>query len=175
MAQRLGDAQTLVYTLEARLSATTDPAKAAEAVRDAEEVIQLAEDLGEWERVFGAYDHLVCSTWTLGEADAVARTLESMTTLAAECRMAGMLWAPAAYRAMYAVSQGRLAAAEQLIEEAFRVGQRSHPWNATASFLMQTFALREQQGCLADYLETLRDALEEDPEHIIVACALTYA
>jgi DNA-binding SARP family transcriptional activator/tetratricopeptide (TPR) repeat protein len=175
MGRRLGDVHTIIYAREARLSAIHDPGEPGDAVRDAEEVVRLAEEVGDWERAFGAYEHLLYTTWTLGKPDATARAYESMTTLASELHMAGMLWAPAAYRAMSALSQGRHAAAEQLIEENLRIGERSHSWHAVASSRIQTFGLRDQQGRLSEYIESLRGALEEDPSHTVVACSLAYA
>jgi tetratricopeptide (TPR) repeat protein len=77
--------------------------------------------------------------------------------------------------ALFALWQGRLAAAEPLIEAAFRLGERAQPWTANTDYRLQTFLLRRHRGELGGYEAVLRSSLDDYPGYRIFDCALSSA
>jgi len=175
IASRVGDRSTLLTALGARLVATRGPENVAESVADARAVIELAEELGDPERAFGGHEDLSYSLWVLGDRSSMVAEVGEMTRLARELRQPAREWAVTAHHAMSALSAGQLAAAGELIETAFRLGEQSESWPAVASHRLQTFLLRELRGELRGYVDVLRDSLGEYPGYRIFECALAHA
>src|SRR5258708_2908755 len=92
--------------------------------------------------------------------------------------MAAALHMPAArfmatvVKASLAVLEGRFADAEALVESALRSGGSSVPWDAVVFSRVQRFALRSEDGELAELAPATRRAVEEFPTRPLFRCLL---
>ena len=113
LARRVGDPAALAYALEGHVLAAWAPWNCEELVREATEVIAIAEAMGDRERAFGALDHFVPGQWQLGNIDAVRSGLARMEQLADELRQPAQRWMLTLSQAIMATAEGRLDDAER--------------------------------------------------------------
>ena len=172
IAERLGDRSTVLYALDGRLAATGGPTTAEMRFRDATKLAELASRAGDLERVFGAHEHMLYTSWSLGDRTALARTIEAMRQLVQETNLRSFRSLVTMFDAQFAASQGRFPEAEELITEAFRLGERAQSWTVQTDHRLQSFILRLQQDRLDGYDDVLRRSVEEYPGYSIFECAL---
>jgi tetratricopeptide (TPR) repeat protein len=175
IAERVGDHSTKLYTLDGRLAATGGPTTPAMRFRDGAKLVQLATASGELERVFGGHEHVLYGAWTLGDRIAVERTINAMRQLVQELNLQSFRSLVKVVDAQFAASQGRFREGEQLITEAFRIGERAQSWNVQTPHRLQTFFLRIQQDRLDGYEDVLRRSLEDYPGYRIFDCSIAFA
>jgi len=177
IAERLGDRSTVLYALDGRLAATGGPATAEARFRDGAKLMELATEAGDLERIFGAHEHVLYTSWALGDRAALTRTIDSMRQLVQELNLRAFQSLVTVADAQFAASQGRYSEAEELITEALRLGERAQSWNVQTPHRLQMFVLRMQQDQLDGYEEVLSRSLDEWPGYTIFDCALarTYA
>jgi hypothetical protein len=97
--------------------------------------------------------------WTLlelGNLAAVPAEIGITSRIADDLRQPAQLWMVAAGRTLCALLEGRFEQAGELIQEAFRLGERTIPWYAAVTRHFQLFALRREQGRLDELEETVR-------------------
>jgi tetratricopeptide (TPR) repeat protein len=75
-------------------------------------------------------------------------------------------------RTLCALLEGRFEEAEELIEEAFQLGERTIPWNAAVTRHLQLFALRREQRRLDELEATVRHAMHTHRTYPIWRCVL---
>jgi DNA-binding SARP family transcriptional activator/tetratricopeptide (TPR) repeat protein len=177
IADRVGDRSTVLYTLDGRLAAIGGPAAAKKLFEDGAKLVELAQSAGDLERLFGAHEHVLWASWSLGDRAALERTVEAMKQLVEERHLRTFRSLVTVFDAQFAASQGRFLEAEELISEAFRLGERAQSWNVLNPHRLQLFVVRMQQDRLDGYENVLRRSVEEYPEYHIFDCALarTYA
>ena len=175
IALRLGDRSTVLFALDGRLAATGGPATNAMRFRDGVKLVELARAYGDLERVFGGHEHVLWTAWSLGDRAALERTIEAMRQLVQELNLQTFRSLVTVFDAQFAASQGRFREAEELITEAFRLGERAQSWNVQTPHRLQNFILRMQQDRLDGYEEVLRRSIEEYPGYRIFDCALARA
>ena len=175
IAERLGDRSTVLYALDGRLAATGGPDTAAIRFRDGERLVELAREAGDLERVFGGYEHVLWTSWTLGDRTALTRTIEAMRQLVQELNLRAFRSLVGVVDAQLAASQGSFYEAEELIAEALRIGERAQSWNVQTPYRLQNFVLRMQQDRFDGYEEVLRRSVDEYPGYRIFDCALARA
>jgi DNA-binding SARP family transcriptional activator len=152
-ARRIGDPATLAYALDATLAAVEGPRNVEDQMPQADEVIALAERIGDRERLFAGHEHAFWIAWMLGDPDRRAIALAVMIELAEELRQPAQLWLATAAQAAVALADGRFSAAQELIEQAARIGERAQSWGAGSTRKLQLFVLRRERGSL-DGFET---------------------
>jgi DNA-binding SARP family transcriptional activator/tetratricopeptide (TPR) repeat protein len=175
IAQRLGDNSTVLFALDGRLAATGGPATAAMRFADGEKLVELATESGDLERVFGGHEHVANTAWTLGDRAALERTINAMRHLVQELNLQSFRSLVMVVDAQFAASQGRFREAEELITDAFRIGERAQSWNVQTPHRLQIFILRIQQDRLDGYEDVLRRSLEDYPGYSIFDCSLALA
>jgi DNA-binding SARP family transcriptional activator/tetratricopeptide (TPR) repeat protein len=164
MARRLRDPGTLAYALDGRYTAAWGPENVEERLRLAKEIVLLAEQAGDQERLqMGHLMHLHCLR-ELGDVAGADAELAVATRLAEELRQPAQLWLTTAVHAMRALWNGRLEEVEELIERAFAFGRRAHSRDAAVTHLIQLFVLRREQGRVGELEAVLRSSLEEFPD-----------
>jgi len=92
--------------------------------------------------------------------------------IADELRQPAQLWMVATARTLCALLEGRFEEAGELIEKAYRLGERTIPWNAAVTRQLQLFALRREQGRLDELEETVTDAAHTHRTYPVWRCVL---
>lgn len=171
MARRLGDPATLAYALDGYIPAIESPANTSETLVLATELLDVAMDVGDKERVLEAHEHRHERLFERGEMQEAQAELEAMTNLADELRQPAQRWLVRVCQARLALMEGRLAEAEGLIDEARERGERALSWNAAVAFRVQLFMLRREQGLLGEARELLTRSAAEYPTYELWDCA----
>lgn len=158
-ARRIGDPSTLAYALDATLAAVEGPLNPDHQLAQADEVIVLAETIGDPERLFAGHEHAFWIAWVLGDPDRRAAALEAMIRIADELHQPSQLWLATAAHAATALADGRFTAAPELIERAARIGERAQSWSAESTRKLQLFVLSRERGSLHGF----EDEVEVSP------------
>ncbi|HEU5064360.1 MAG TPA: BTAD domain-containing putative transcriptional regulator [Gaiellaceae bacterium] len=161
MARRLGNGAALAYALDGRCSANWGPDVLAERLAMAEELIRVAESVGDTERVYAGHDYRFHALLESGDMPAAYREREALTRLAHELRQPAQLWDVTVDRAKLALFEGRFEDAEAAICEAMELGRLSQSANAQMAFDLQMYALRREQGRLGEVVEVLERAVDD--------------
>jgi DNA-binding SARP family transcriptional activator len=172
MARRIGDPSTLAYALQGRCMAIFWPENPEERIAIANELLQLAENVGDREQAAAARYYRMMFQLELGDMPAVSAGLDEYALLAEELRQPAQLWLLLATRATLALFEGRLEEAEALIEEALEVGRHAQGADAVLSHRIHLFTLRWQQGRLDGLEEILIRSAEEYPARPMFRCML---
>src|SRR5207248_2971445 len=175
IALRLDDPSTVLFTLDGQLAAIGGPATYATRLEAAEELVRLARQAQDLERVFGGHEHLVYAAWALGRRAALERAVEAMRTLVQELNLQSFRSLVTVLDAELALSQGRFEEGGILITEALRLGERAQSWNVQTPYRLQMFTLRIEQDRLDGYDDVLRRSVAEYPGYHIFDCALARA
>jgi tetratricopeptide (TPR) repeat protein len=174
IARRLGDPATLAYALEARWASLWLPENPEERLAIATEILQVAREVGDAERIAQGYDFRICSLLELGRIGAVDQEIEAMARLVDRLRQPAQLWILTHTRAMRALLSGNFEDAEGLIEEAFRFGERAQGSDALITYRLQTFQLRMEQGRLPELEQPIRASVAEYPTRPMFRCVLAH-
>jgi DNA-binding SARP family transcriptional activator len=174
MARRLGDQHTLAYALDAHWVAVDGPDGVETRIRRADELLELTERIGDYERMLEAHEYRAATLVMLGDRAGVDVELAAMGRLADALRQPAQQWLVAAYHAMLAVLDGRLEAAESLISRSLELGLPALSWNAVKSQRFLLFVLRREQGRLAEIEDTLRRSPHEYPAQLAFSCMLAH-
>ena len=176
IARRSGDPATIAAAIEGHWIATEGPDHQlrGEGIAVTDELIDLAEHLGDREKVFAAHDHRLHCLWILGDRAGVEAVLEAQAALADELRQPAQHWHINTGRTMLALMEGRFRQAEDLIAETLALGERSESWNAVVSHRLALFVLRRAQGRLAELHETISRSVHEYPSLLRFECALAH-
>jgi DNA-binding SARP family transcriptional activator/tetratricopeptide (TPR) repeat protein len=174
MAKRIGDPVTLAFALEGYWPAVEGPDSVESRIGGANELIALAEEIGDKERGFQGHDYRLNSFWTLADRAAVDVGLDALGRLAEELRQPAQRWHVVMQQAMLMLMEGRFGRAEQLISEAVALGGQAQSWNATVSQRLALFVLRREQGRLAELEEVIERSVHEYPALRRFQCALAH-
>src|SRR5262249_19086191 len=108
----------------------------------------------------------------LGDKAQLDREQQAQARVADELRQPAQRWYSAVTKAMQALFEGRVLAAQELTALAFRLGQRAQSWNAGQSFWLQTWALRRELGQPEELEEKIRRLIDENPTVVYWRCVL---
>jgi DNA-binding SARP family transcriptional activator len=175
IARRLDDPRTLVYVLGGMYSAFSWPRDTEAWLAMGRELMQIADEIEDKEQAFFGHVHVWGALMVKGEVSAADNEFESMSRLAEELRQpvqTWILWLAEAGRDMFA---GRLERADEVMQRAAELGSRSQGLDATYYYAMnlQTWALRREQGRLAEVEASLERYLDDYPAVFPVRCLLT--
>jgi tetratricopeptide (TPR) repeat protein len=163
VARRLGDPDTVAYALVARYTAIWGPDNTDDLLEIATEVVELATQVGNRDRLLEGVLIRHKALMSLGDLDAARSEHAAATRLAEELRQPAQAWYVAADRATLALLEARLDEAEVLVDRALEVGKRSQPMEARSTEAIQRWALRREQGRLEEAEPILRRASEDFP------------
>jgi class 3 adenylate cyclase/DNA-binding CsgD family transcriptional regulator/tetratricopeptide (TPR) repeat protein len=173
MARRIGDPDTLTYTLLGWWGAALmgpDERDRQQAVAD--ELDELAHRTGDRElRCNAAW---VRYHYSMTQADIwEARKEQALQAeLAAELRQSPQRWYSGVFGTALALQDGRFAEARDLIGWAEAIGREAMPWDAHLSWLFAQFNVRREQGGLAGLEHELRGAVTTYAGYRSVRCML---
>ena len=154
-SRRAKDAGAELATLYSRHWAIWGPDSLASRVRAATQMSRLAARLGDVEMSFHAHRFRFMDLLEAGDSAALERELQRCEQLAAQLGQPYYGWYVETFRALRAFLDGRFEACEQLAQKAAAIGQRAQNQNVVQILGIQTFAVRREQGRLAE----LHDAI----------------
>lgn len=174
VARRIADLSALAYALDGRYAALMWPENPDERIKIADELVEVAYGVQDREKVVQGRMYRVIALLELGDITAVKGELDVMDLLAAELRQGPQLWLVTVTRATLALFEGRFDDAEQLIERALTLGERSQRSDAVLSHRIQSFTLRRERGALADMEGIIRRSIDEYPARPMFRCMLAF-
>ena len=172
IARRVGDPAVLAWTLDGRKVAIWAPDTLEEQWEIMDEMRELAERAGDPEQIVDARICRLIKLIERSELDQFEVEFTAARRVADELGQPGQRWLVTVHEPMYALLTGRLAGAEQLIEQAFELGRNSAPWNARIARLRERVVLCGLEGRLEDVEEELRAAATEEVLYPSVTAAL---
>jgi DNA-binding SARP family transcriptional activator/tetratricopeptide (TPR) repeat protein len=174
MARRIGDPATLVRALECQPNVAEGRDPFDGRLAGANELVALAERIGDEEAAHLGHEHRMHALWTLGDRTGVEVEIESLGKLAERLRQPAQRWHLSTTRTMLALMRGDFERAEELIAESVKIGQHTMSWNAVVSERIQRFVLCHAQGRLAEVEEVIRRSVYEYPALPRFHCALAH-
>lgn len=174
VARRIGDPATLSYVLEGRFAATWWPENPEERLAIANEILGLARETDDGERIVGGLDWRAIALMELGDLAGVDAALEAEAPIVEELRQPAQWWILLHTRAMRVLLEGRFEEAERLITDALDVGQNSQRWDAVFGYRIQLYALRREQGRLAEVEGIIGRSVVEYPTRAIVPTLMAH-
>jgi DNA-binding CsgD family transcriptional regulator/tetratricopeptide (TPR) repeat protein len=164
MAERVGDRQALVLALHARANARYNQRDLAGCLESARAMVQLADAMGNREQALYGYIYLLWGPWWRGDIATLEVELADFARRAEDLRQPFHLWVTAVYRGMVALLLGRFGEGETLARQARALGQRMQSDAAERGYWWQVFALRREQGRLADVATDLQAVVRRYPD-----------
>ena len=150
VARRIGDKTALSDALFSSIWGSVVVDAAEERLAVANEIIGLAEETGDRQRILDGLFTRINTLMIIGDVKAAYEDVETYARLAGELRIPFYLWQAELFRGMRALFEGRLEEADRLAQVALAVGQRGQGNNAMPMFGAQTYAIRREQGRLAE-------------------------
>ena len=151
MARRVGDSRALAETLWNRLwGGTSMLAGGEERLPLATEMVRLAEEANDRQMAITARWAVIASTIVLGDMAAADQLIDDLDRITEETRMPVFNWQVALLRGLQAMFSGTMEEAERAAQAALAMGQRATPDIAMQMFGAQNFAIRREQGRLAE-------------------------
>ena len=173
MARRIGDPVTLAYALDGYWPAVEGPDTIGSTAA-ADELISLAQSIGNKELEYEGHDHRLHTAWALADPAAVDVELDLLGRLADDLRQPAHRWHLGSTRMVVALMEGRFEEAEELISVSLDLGRRAESWNSVVSERVGLFVLRREQGRLAELEDTIRRSVREFPALLRFQCALAH-
>ncbi len=173
LARELDDPGTISYALAGRYWATWWPENPHERLAIAEEMVAVAEAVGDGERMIDAHLMLYMSYTEVAQMADARSTLADVARLAEELRQPAQLWLGVAPRALVALLEGNFPLGEELMG---RELEWSHPVTTmrdeVSAGRMHQFLLRREQGRVAEVESNVRASVEEFPWYPLHRAAL---
>jgi DNA-binding SARP family transcriptional activator/tetratricopeptide (TPR) repeat protein len=173
-ARAMGDPTALAYALTAAESALLAPWTAHRRLAEGEEIVSLATETGDMERLFDGHEHSFWAAWELGDPARRTAELASMIRAAQQLRQPAQHWMLAAAQATLSLSQGHFAEASELIDRAAAIGRHVLPWGAVAARKLQLFLLHRARGRLDGFEHEVRGHIDEFPSPLVHGAVLGY-
>ncbi|MEA2624466.1 MAG: hypothetical protein QOD06_511, partial [Candidatus Binatota bacterium] len=175
MASCAGDDAARVAVLNCARYALLGPGGVEERLRSSTEMLRLARDVGDRQRMLEALRWRVMDLLELGDLAGADLDVDAHTRLSEEIRQPFSIWLSVAWKAMRALLEGRYRAGEELAQEAMAIGQRTQNPHATSFFGAQVFRPWVEQGNLAAVEAAVGGILDQAPAVHGVRCALAFA
>jgi tetratricopeptide (TPR) repeat protein len=172
LARTLDDPPTLGYTLSCRLNALMGPDDPQERLAIAGELRALGCAAQDEALEQAAEHHRAMVFLETGRIAEYRQALDAAQRLAAELRRPAARFIATVVHASLALLEGRFADAEALVESALRSGASSVPWDAVIFSQVQRFALRIEDGRLAEMEPAIRRSAAEFPTRPLFGCLL---
>ncbi len=172
LARACGDPPTLGYTLTGRLIELMGPGDPQGRLAVAEELRSVGRALQDKELESAGEYHRAMVFLETGRMAEYRETLDAVQRLVAELRLPASRFMATVVQASLALLEGRFADAEALVESALRSGGSSMPWDAVIFSRVQRFALRLEDGRLAELEPAIRRSVEEFPTRPLFGCLL---
>jgi DNA-binding SARP family transcriptional activator len=174
LARRTSNPAALAYALDGRAIAIVAPDTVAEVAAIGRELREVAQRIGDRERVVHGYMHVLGPLLMAGEFDEARRGLEAAGSVARELGQPAHLWDVGGAAAMLALCDGRIAEAEALVEQVRELGERAQPDMAIPVYLMQRYTLCDFRGRLGEIEPSILDLVARHPSRPVFRCVLAH-
>jgi DNA-binding SARP family transcriptional activator len=174
LARRTENPAALAHALDGRAYAILAPDTMAETLALGSELRDVASRSGDRELVVGGHMLRIMAQLQEGDIRGAEADLDAASLIATELRQPDRLWEICTARAMLALAAGRLNEAEELVAQAFALGERALPAAAIPAHRLQRYALCEVRGGLEELEPAIRDLVAEHPPRLIFRCVLAH-
>jgi DNA-binding SARP family transcriptional activator len=174
LARRADDPAALAYALDGRAAAIISPATVAERLALGSELREVAERIGDAERIVQAHFHRIMAQLQVGDVHGAEVDLGAASRIAHELRMPAQLWQACGVQAMLALAAGRLTEAEELVPRALALGELAQPTAAIPVYQLQRYTLCDFRGALEEVGPAISDLVAEYPARRIFSCVLAH-
>ncbi|MDP1818850.1 MAG: AAA family ATPase [Acidimicrobiales bacterium] len=172
VARRLDEPTTLIWALSARFTAIFGPDSVDEMVELADEIEALAAVSGEEERIGDACWMVFLVSTMVGDLRRARAQVPAYARLADDLRQPSQRWYAGVMQSIVLILDGRLAEAEELMDQTVQLGAGAQPWDASASHRFSLSMIRWEQGRLAEMEPLLRRSATEHPGYPMFGCLL---
>ncbi len=161
LARALGDAETLAYALEGHIFSIWWPENPQERLELATELVALAAETQDGERMVGGHIAMFGALVELGLVREAKAEIDRVRLIADEIRQPAQLWVSQAVHAAVLLLEGRFDEAEPLIEETLRAPQPTAVRDNLSAARFQMLLLRREQGLVGETESLIRDSVDE--------------
>jgi DNA-binding SARP family transcriptional activator len=170
LARRAEDPAALAHALDGRAASIISPSTVAERLALASELREVAERIGDTERIVQAHFHRIMAQLQVGDVRAAEVDLGAASRIAHDLKMPAQLWQACGTQAMLALAAGRLTEAEELVPRALALGERAQPTAAIPVYRIQRYTLCDFRGGLEEVEPAISDLVAEYPARRIFSC-----
>jgi class 3 adenylate cyclase/tetratricopeptide (TPR) repeat protein len=163
MARRIGDADTLAYTLNLAQWGLSVAGNATERLPVSRESLALAEKAGNRYQQATALNYIALNLFELAQPIEAVAAVERFEALAQELRRPDLLWQVTVQRSAVALMRGDLDEAERLADIALAHGQRAETESSLQMYGVTQFALRRLRGGLEELEPVLLEFVRSYP------------
>jgi DNA-binding CsgD family transcriptional regulator/tetratricopeptide (TPR) repeat protein len=163
LAARTQDQSALAHALVARHWALYGPDHLTERLKLADDMLRLAEQVGDEELELQGRHWRIVDLLEFGAIADADVEIAAYGDLAERLAHPFARWQLALRRGLRALLDGRLADAEQLIDDAYALGRRQDPRTAAGYFGCQRFQLLREQGRLDEATTDIARLVERTP------------
>lgn len=175
LARHTGNPAALVYALDGRIPAIHAPdTNTPECLELARELVMLAEQVGDTERIILGHGHQAACYLAAGALRDAGDVLAAAIQLAEDLRVPAVLWQILSGQATVALATGRLTEAEQLSKRAFALGERALPETAIPVYQLHRLVLNDFRGQLSESEPAISELAAAFPARPVCRCALAY-
>jgi len=174
LARRRGNLAALAYALDGRVPVIIAPDTIAECLAIADELCELAARIGDVQRLAHGHLHRVIALLMLGRVKELEPDLDTRSRITDELKEPSQLWEVPAGQAALALAAGRLTEADELVPQAFALGEGSKPEVAIPVVRIQRYTLCDFRGSLEEVEPQIRDLVAEYPARPAFRCALLH-
>ena len=174
LARRSGDLAALADALDGRAIAILGPDTIAEVLAIGDELLDLAERMGDAEQIVHGHMHRLGPLLTMGESAQAWAGVEAASHVADRLGQPAHLWDVGGGLAMLALATGPVGEAEALVERAFELGGNVQPAMVVPVHRLQRYALCDFRGALAEIEPAIRELVATHPARPVFRCALIH-
>jgi DNA-binding SARP family transcriptional activator len=174
LARRAGNRGALAYALEGRAAVIVAPDTIAECLALSSELCEVAEQIGERERLVQGLCDRIIAHLQLGHIRAAELDLDRADGIAQELRQPAHLWQVSGVRAMLALAAGSMPEAEQLVARALSLGRHTQPRAAIPVYRLQQYALCDFGPSLEQIEPDIRDLVDQYAARPVFRCVLAH-
>ena len=156
MARRINDPLTLYEALHNNVLANRQPEAISARIVTINEMLRLAEQMGDTEKVLDTIMLRIYDQLALGNIEEVKTDFEAFTWMAQETQQPFYIHHIGVMQTGLLLLAGRFEEAEKLAEEALDSAKRMGVENADGVFGMQMFTIRREQGRLQELAPVIR-------------------
>ena len=164
----------LAYALDGRAAAIVAPDTVAECLALGSELCEVAARSGDRERAMAGHFHRNIAQLQVGDVRGAEVDVAAASRIARELRQPAHLWQARGVEAMLALAAGRLASADELVEQALALGERAQRGAAITVYHVQRYTLCEFRGNLEGVESAIADLLREYPARPVFRCVLVH-